>query len=590
MKRPLEIDMCAGSQLRDTQGETLSIEGADISELISGRGRINDNHGKGFFNCIGKVTAAKKIFKREDCEDSRQLYYWEKIKSPYLYVKAQLFDDEDHPNARAAAAILRNIHKSDCPLKIKASVEGGVVARGIKDPTLLAKTKVHSVALTFVPANHATLVEPLNLDKSADTQKADRELIKSVLHLAQTDVPSFRHITRHASASKIEANVNKILDLMGDNKSALKLKKALIEDSLETRIIENVQKINRLVSQLVKAIPGPDEDAYNIKQGYTGKDSFKAQIRALGEIQHYDVHGKHIKTMKNPNTGKNEPHVLLHNGMSSKPVANPNLESSRSTPFKVTPNTFGHDKHAVHAIDMGAANYYAEGEGGLYSFWVPVSHIEATRRYMDSRWNNPNMPDHPDWEGDPEARHYMINDPWVVDQGHIIVKPGTYQRATKKEMQEIHNSYLKNKNKEVSKWALRNKKPQAAKAARNNERDFIDDNGRVKKLSSIGSRFFGNYDGPMDPRLQHRFPEDEDEHISKALTAEYGGAGSPANLTHGGVLQPESLDKTPPKSTSFRFISCDYCGKEQVYGKFQVKCRNCSKAFSMAKLEKFFRG
>jgi hypothetical protein len=43
-KKPLEIDMIAGSQLRDTQGEMLSIEGADISDLTTGKGRINDNH------------------------------------------------------------------------------------------------------------------------------------------------------------------------------------------------------------------------------------------------------------------------------------------------------------------------------------------------------------------------------------------------------------------------------------------------------------------------------------------------------------------------------------------------------------------
>src|SRR5271154_5885983 len=187
-KKPLEIDMCSGSQLRDTQGEMLSVEGADIGELEAGRGRLNDNHGKGFFNSIGRVTLAKKIFKSEDCDDDRQRYYWDKVKAPYIYVKGYLYDDEDHPNARAAAAILRNVHKSDCPLKLKASVEGGVVARGIADPSLLARTKIHSVALTFTPANNATLVEPLNLDKSAYNEEADMNIIKSVLHLAQTEV------------------------------------------------------------------------------------------------------------------------------------------------------------------------------------------------------------------------------------------------------------------------------------------------------------------------------------------------------------------------------------------------------------------
>jgi hypothetical protein len=253
MAKPLEIDMCAGSQLRDTQGEMLNVEGADISELENGKGRINDNHGKGFFNCLGKVTTAKRIFKAEDCEDDRQRYYWEKVKSPYVYVKAVLFNDEDHPNAKAAAAILRNIHKTDCPLKVKASVEGGVVSRGISDPALLARTKIHSVALTFVPANQATLVEPLNLDKSETDAEADMILIKSVLHLAETNVPSFRHIARDASAEKIENNLNKIFSIVGNDEQLVDLKKALIEASLESKIAENVHQIHQLVEKALTA-------------------------------------------------------------------------------------------------------------------------------------------------------------------------------------------------------------------------------------------------------------------------------------------------------------------------------------------------
>lgn len=213
-KKPLEIDMIAGSQLRDTQGEMLSVEGADISELLAGKGRLNDNHGKGFFNSIGRVTYAKKVFKSEDAEDDRQKYYWEKVKAPFIYVKGFLYDDDDHPNARAAAAIIRNIHKSDIPLKIKASVEGGVVSRGLKDPSLLAQTKIHSVALTFTPANQATLVEPVSLDKSHVNEAADMLLIKSVQHLAQVNVPSFRAVQKAASAAKVAQNITKIKSLL----------------------------------------------------------------------------------------------------------------------------------------------------------------------------------------------------------------------------------------------------------------------------------------------------------------------------------------------------------------------------------------
>jgi hypothetical protein len=251
-KKSLEIDMIAGSQLRDTQGEMLSVEGADISDLEAGRGRLNDNHGKGFFNSIGRVTGAKKIFSEDDCENDRQKYYWDKVKSPFIYVKGELYDDEDHPNARAASAILRNIHKSDCPLRLKASVEGGVVARGVRDSNLLARTKIHSVALTFTPANQATLVEPTSLSKT-DSYDEDKRLIKSVMHLAQTNVPSFRHITRRVSAEKLMENLNKIQELALSAGIEIKMPYDSVDDvvkfSIQHKLKKNIQKINTLIKQ-----------------------------------------------------------------------------------------------------------------------------------------------------------------------------------------------------------------------------------------------------------------------------------------------------------------------------------------------------
>jgi len=260
-KKPLEIDMIAGSQLRDTQGEMLSVEGADITDLQSGRGRFNDNHGKGFFNAIGKVTGAKKILSKEDCTDPRHEYYWNKVKAPYIYVKGTLYDNEDHPNARAAAAIMRNIHKSDSPLKIKASVEGGVIARGIKDESLLARTKIHSVALTFTPANNATLCEPTSLIKGDYDREADMQLIKSVMHLAKTNIPSFRSVTRNAQAEKVYSNFLKMNELAKGLglKTELMLPASveeLVKSSLEEKIKSNINKINELTKALTAGYGG----------------------------------------------------------------------------------------------------------------------------------------------------------------------------------------------------------------------------------------------------------------------------------------------------------------------------------------------
>jgi ribosomal protein S27E len=311
-KKPLEIDMIAGSQLRDTQGEMLSVEGADISELEAGRGRLNDNHAKGFYNSLGRVTSAKKILSKDDCSTDRHSYFWDKIKAPFIYCRGVLYDDEEHPNAKAAAAILRNIHNSDSPLQLKASVEGGVVSRGIKDDRLLARTKIHSVALTFTPANNATLVEPFEMTKS-DSYEEDMVLIKSVMHLAsKSDVPSFRHITRRASATKVSDNFNKINQMAQE----LGLKSRIdnpgqdniVKSSVQQKIVDSIEKTNSIIkAEKIKAkIQHVYQLAKALTAGYGGAGA-PSNLSGGGVIQSEgldDGRGKAKKNEENSNSFK----------------------------------------------------------------------------------------------------------------------------------------------------------------------------------------------------------------------------------------------------------------------------------------------
>lgn len=315
----LKIDMCAGSELKDTQGETLSVEGADISDLENGLGRLNDNHGKGFFNSIGKVTEAKKIFKAEDCDNDRHKYYWEKIKAPYIYVAGELYNDEDHPNAKAAAAILRNIHRDDTPLVMKASVEGGVLARGVSDSSKLARTKIHSIALTFTPANNATLVEPINLNKSSVNWEADKQLIKSVMHLAETNIPSFRHIQRHASANTIHENINKIQQLAKHLGIEVEVKipnpETIMKNAVFYKIENNVKKINQIVKELNKAkidfmAMTPKASKLMTSPSTTTVFAHPDFINKLGTTRLADDHPQRTNVAKYVNDLKNTPHPL----------------------------------------------------------------------------------------------------------------------------------------------------------------------------------------------------------------------------------------------------------------------------------------
>lgn len=500
-KKPLEIDMCAGSQLRDTQGEMLAIEGADISDLLNGKGRLNDNHGKGFFNSIGRVTSAKKIFKAEDCEDDRQKYYWEKVKSPYLYVRGFLYDDEDHPNAKAAAAILRNIHKADVPLKIKASVEGGVVSRGLKDPTLLAQTKIHSVALTFTPANNATLVEPISLDKSNYDEEADRLLIKSVMHLAEVNVPNFRAVEKIASAAKIAGNLRRIRNLVKTMKS----------DDMEKGIKGNIAGAAMMGASMLAPTPTAKEPPQPVQQ-----ESVQPKVD----------HGKFISAIKSSNP-------FLYALAQQESSGGKNLNHK-------TMNTGQHN------------GMTAGGPWGL---------MPKTAAYILK--NNPMLAEkYPDIASAAED----------VDKNHLVItkamneKPGLaldFASALVGHLKKIHKG---DPNKVFHSWYHGLKG--TSNAVRNGE--DLNQNDYVKGVK----RFY------QEPKK--RSPAQKK--MKKALTAGYGGASAPTSRVGGTVMMSESLEK--PKG--FKYITCDHCGKEQIYAKHQVKCRHndCGKAFSFEKLSK----
>lgn len=255
----LEIDGAIASEIRDKQGELLSVEGADISELEAGRGLYNDNHSSGMHNSLGVVTTAKKIFSKADCTDDRHHYYWEKIKAPYIYAKGYLHSNEDHPNAKAAAAIIKNVHNNDCPLKVKCSVEGGIIQRGIKDPRELKRTKITQVAITFVPANDATLIEPISLTKSMQISTSDMKLMKSVMHLAKTNVPSFRAITRDAQAATVKENllkINAMREDLGLSPIAVPDKEELVKSSIAGKIERNIYKIEEMTKALTAGYGG----------------------------------------------------------------------------------------------------------------------------------------------------------------------------------------------------------------------------------------------------------------------------------------------------------------------------------------------
>lgn len=521
----------------------LSVEGADISELEAGRGRLNDNHGKGFFNAIGRITGAKKIFKKEDCDNSRQEYYWDKVKAPFVYVKGYLYDDEDHPNARAAAAILRNIHKSDTPLQLKASVEGGVISRGISDNSLLARTKIHSVALTFTPANNNTLVEPTSMSKSQYDEVADMLLIKSVLHLAETNVPSFRHIARDASATKVQNNLIKLVDLMKDlgieGDLRIPSKSKILEKALESKIQDNVAKIYDMMA--------------SIRQEELEKAGLKNSLAAAGMGAAMALAPTNIST--------NEPPV-------EKPAmtAAPSMDQVLSATSKQYP--------LLGAI----ANVESSGGKNLNHKVM----LEGPHKGMAAGGPFGMMPN--------SASFILGKDPELQKKYPHLLDAAKDMKTNHKQFTELFNKdpqaaadfavalMKRNKGKTKSDQQLTYSWLNGLKGSWNKYKEggqgAINEHPYVQKV-------MGEYSKLKPKKAEQKKP------LKKAMMAGYGGAAAPMSRTGGAVIQSESLEQGRPK---MKYITCDNCGKEQVHAKFQVKCRECGSGMSFAKLYDAMRG
>ena len=542
--KKLWIDMCAGSELKDTQGETLSVDGADISDLEAGKGRFNDNHGKGFFNSLGRVTEAKKIFKSDDCDNERHSYYWDKIKAPFVYCKGYLYSDEDHSNAKAAAAILRNIHREDAPLAMKASVEGGVLSRGISDPTRLARTKIHSVALTFTPANNATLVEPVDLDKSHVDWDADKRLIKSVMHLAETNIPSFRHIERHASAHTIHENILKIQELSKTLGIEIEIKNSNPEEIMQHAVLSKVASSVYRMNKLVKAINAKN---YKVEPGITseptltspGKVKMVNEQKTAGKLKAQDEYQQGISRLKSDSTTPKRPQGLNDTPSGTSKVLSAKKVQATNT-FKIHASKAMKDPEHLNSMHKELT------DKGI--------HPDKVKTIVD------------------KVKSHMVKSDDDMEKGDI-------GRAAK-------NLVIAG----AMATGVSSMTPDSPKKADTNRTPAA----KIQEAKPKSTKFKGkdaDYYNDLDDTQKARAEKTKDKYsklkkgLFKALTAGYGGAGAPGNLSGGGVMQSEALDDGRGKDKGMSYIICENCGHEQVHMQHQVKCRECRKNFSLDKLE-----
>ncbi len=165
----LKIDGIASSEHLDSSGEVLKIDGHDISDLIEGKGVLNWEHNNDSSeDIVGAIIFAKKIKKKSDCDNEREEMFWDACKVPFVYIIAELFDDEEHPGAVAAAAMIRFYKNRGMKVLAGFSVEGATLD---KQDNILKRSVGRRVALTLRPCNKSAISDVYEDSKNKDLTK-----------------------------------------------------------------------------------------------------------------------------------------------------------------------------------------------------------------------------------------------------------------------------------------------------------------------------------------------------------------------------------------------------------------------------------
>lgn len=160
---PTFIHGIAASENIDSSGERILMDGLDISSLEKD-GVFNYEHeSKNPNQVVGKILRAKKIFSEQDCDDDHQLNFWNKIKTPYLYVMGELFDDYTDSAKDIAGKFRYDLDKkgqNERPV-MNFSIEGAKIDKKGID---IVKSIARKVTITVLPCNKVAVAEMISSD------------------------------------------------------------------------------------------------------------------------------------------------------------------------------------------------------------------------------------------------------------------------------------------------------------------------------------------------------------------------------------------------------------------------------------------
>jgi hypothetical protein len=204
----------AATQAKDRRGETIEIDGIHLAASY-----IIDEHIPGCLTTVGSITKVKKVLKEKDAETPREKQCWELVKGPFVYFEGELADGEDHPDAVAAAALIKFANaRPELPFKIGASIEGATLRRGSKDKESPDHKRItlaimEGVAITCRPCNPECAIFPWNsLEKADYDMPLPQEALDRIL-FAAADKPSIRQSQERAQMNVLRQEVKRMLDL-----------------------------------------------------------------------------------------------------------------------------------------------------------------------------------------------------------------------------------------------------------------------------------------------------------------------------------------------------------------------------------------
>lgn len=200
VQQPTYIHGIGSSQAIDTAGEIVDLAGLDCSSLVGGA--FNWEHNSSVpASIVGKVLEYKKIFSEKDCENDHHEYFWDKCRTPFLYVMGRLFDDKK-PSAQECAALFKDDaeHKDELPM-VGFSVEGSKVD---KKGIVVTKSIARKITVTGAPANKTCVAEMVagpEAKQSADDSIFKSESSHTIELLEKAEVPGSKIKPAHHSST-----------------------------------------------------------------------------------------------------------------------------------------------------------------------------------------------------------------------------------------------------------------------------------------------------------------------------------------------------------------------------------------------------